>query len=340
MASVGTEQSPSPSPSTNYYSTFRRPSTLEGPKYDNTDTPRRLVMKMRGVGLPITRPVRDFAHTMTKELQEEEKRSRDATDAFTNISKRLSALENQVGEIPLLRQQVEVIPSLRQQVKVIPGLLKQVEEIPSLRQQVKVIPGLLKQVEEIPSLRQQVEEIPSLRQQVEEIPSLRQQVEEIPGLLKQVEEIPSIQRRIQELEDESEKTRGVTTKGQCAAFRELIQWGMKQDTVVAKTVRAYNQKNAASGGRRVRAGNVKREASIIIPFLHMELHVSDMLDWQAALARIPDNLAANYPLGMCLAETSFEEVFGFHPTESGSGILQNEECGKSNYNLASSLILY
>jgi hypothetical protein len=72
----------------------------------------------------------------------------------------------------------------------------------------------------------------------------------------------------------------------------------------------------------------------------MELHVSDMLDWQVALENIPDNLVGNYPLSICLAETASEEVFGFHPTESGSGIFQNEQCGKSNYNLPSSLILY
>jgi hypothetical protein len=37
---------------------------------------------------------------------------------------------------------------------------------------------------------------------------------------------------------------------------------VKQDTVVNKTVQAYNQKVAASGGRKMHAGIVKREASI------------------------------------------------------------------------------
>jgi chromosome segregation ATPase len=149
-----------PPPSTDRYSTFRRRSTLEGPEYDNTGTPVRLIAKMKDVRLPITKPVRDFAHTMTKELQEEEKRSKDATDAINSLSERFLALE--------------------------------------------------KQMKEIPKLRQQVEEIPKLRQQVEEIPKLQQQ-------------IPELRERIQELEDESEKTRGVTTKGRYATFRELIQ---------------------------------------------------------------------------------------------------------------------
>lgn len=296
-----------PSPPTNRYSTFRRPSTLEGPEYNDTGTPGRLIAKMKGVGLPITDPVRNFAHMMTKELQEEEKRSRDATDTFTNVSKRLSALENLVWGIPKLQEKVKEIPGLRQQV----------EEIPSLR----------KQVEEIPSLRQQVEEIPSLRKQVEEIPSLRQQLDQL-------------QSRIQELEHKSKKIHSVTTKGRYATFRELMKWGVTQNRVVNKTVRAYNRKIAASGRERARVGNVKRETSIVLPFLSMELHVGDMIDWQAALASIPNNLASDYPLSICLAETAFKEIFGFHPTEAGSGIFQNEQCGKSNYNLASSLILY
>lgn len=296
-----------PSPPTNRYSTFRRPSTLEGPEYNDTGTPGRLIAKMKGVGLPITDPVRNFAHMMTKELQEEEKRSRDATDTFTNVSKRLSALENLVWGIPKLQEKVKEIPGLRQQV----------EEIPSLR----------KQVEEIPSLRQQLDQIPSLRQQLDQIPSLRQQLDQL-------------QSRIQELEHKSKKIHSVTTKGRYATFRELMKWGVTQNRVVNKTVRAYNRKIAASGRERARVGNVKRETSIVLPFLSMELHVGDMIDWQAALASIPNNLASDYPLSICLAETAFKEIFGFHPTEAGSGIFQNEQCGKSNYNLASSLILY
>lgn len=316
-----------PSPPTNRYSTFRRPSTLEGPEYNDTGTPGRLIAKMKGVGLPITDPVRNFAHMMTKELQEEEKRSRDATDTFTNVSKRLSALENLVWGIPKLQEKVKEIPGLRQQVEEIPSLRKQVEEIPSLRQQVEEIPSLRKQVEEIPSLRQQLDQIPSLRQQLDQIPSLRQQLDQL-------------QSRIQELEHKSKKIHSVTTKGRYATFRELMKWGVTQNRVVNKTVRAYNRKIAASGRERARVGNVKRETSIVLPFLSMELHVGDMIDWQAALASIPNNLASDYPLSICLAETAFKEIFGFHPTEAGSGIFQNEQCGKSNYNLASSLILY
>jgi hypothetical protein len=233
-----------PSPSTDRYSTFRRRSTLEGSEYNNIGTPDRLIEKTKGVLLPITKLVRDFAHTMTKELQEEENRSKDATDAINSLSERFSALE---------------------------------------------------------------------------------------------ERVTKLREKIQEPEAESVKTRGVTTKGQYVTFRELIGWGAKQNTIIDKTVQAYNQKVGASGGRRTRAANVRRQASIV---LHMEVHVSDMLDWQAALGSIPDNLADNYPLIICLAETAFEEVFGFHPTDSGSGIFQNEHCGKPNYNLASSLVLY
>jgi len=117
MASSRTEQCTLPSPPTDRYFTFCRRSTLEGPEYNNTGTPDRLIAKMKGVHLPTTKPVRDFAHMMTKELQEEEKRSKDATDAINSLSERLSALENQTKEIPELRQQVEEIPKLRQQVK-------------------------------------------------------------------------------------------------------------------------------------------------------------------------------------------------------------------------------
>jgi hypothetical protein len=73
---------------------------------------------MRGVGLPITDPVRNFAHMMAKELQEEEKQPRDATDTFTNVSKRLSGLKNLVLGIPKLQEKVKEIPGLRQQVEV------------------------------------------------------------------------------------------------------------------------------------------------------------------------------------------------------------------------------
>jgi Rad3-related DNA helicase len=242
-----------------------------------------------------------------------------------------------VEEIPELRERLKEIPELRQQVEEIPELRERLKEIPELRQQVEEIPELRQQVKKIPELQERLKEIPELRQQVEEIPELREKLKDIPWLWQQVEEIPELRERTQELEDESRKTHGVATKGRCAAFRELIQWGMKQDTVVYK---AYNRKIAAPGQRKIRVGHVRHEASIIVPFLHMELHVSDMLDWQAALASIPGNLASNYSVSMCLAETAFEEVFGFHPTNSGSGIFQNEQCGKSNDNLASSLIWY
>jgi hypothetical protein len=170
--------------------------------------------------------------------------------------------------------------------------------------------------------------------------ALEEQVKEISELQEKVKEMPELQERIQKLEDESKKIRGVTTKGPFASVRELINWGMHEDTVIDKTVQAHNKKIAASGGKEIQASDVKAEARIFMPILHLGIHVSDMVDWKAALATTTNNLTDEYSLGICLAETAFETVFGFHPTNPVSAMVFRVGHGKSNCNLASSLILY
>src|SRR5436305_1758830 len=100
------------------------------------------------------------------------------------------------------------------------------------------------------------------------------------------------------LEDESKKIRSVTMKGLFASVRELINWDMHEDTIIDKTVRAYNQKKASSGGREIQASDIRSEALVFMPFLHMGIHVSDMSDWKAALATTTNKLTDEYSLSL------------------------------------------
>jgi hypothetical protein len=178
----------------------------------------------------------------------------------------------------------------------------------------------------------------------DEIPKLQGKIrklegDEIPKLQEELKEIPKLRERIQMLEDESKEIRGVTTKGLFASIRELINWGMNEETVINKAVQAYNENVAARGEKEIEASDITSEARVLMPFLHLGIHVSDMLDWNTALTRTTNNLTGEYSVGLCLAETAFEQVFGYHPNSPLSATAFQNEHGKSNYNLASSLIL-
>jgi hypothetical protein len=79
---MASAQSTSPSPFKNH-----RPSTLQGPG-DHTNVLRLLADRMRDIGLPDMKSVRDFTYWATKEFGEEE--TRYATETMTSLSKRFS----------------------------------------------------------------------------------------------------------------------------------------------------------------------------------------------------------------------------------------------------------
>jgi len=65
---------------------------------------RLLADRMRDIGLPDVKSVRDFTYWATKEFAEEETRYKDATETMTSLSKRLSDLEEQSRQIPKVKQ--------------------------------------------------------------------------------------------------------------------------------------------------------------------------------------------------------------------------------------------